>query len=208
MFDNPIRGRFNAYFLAAMDGYMHRKYSDLKTRMFQKAPSVIVEIGPGTGANLRYMPKGTRLIAVEPNRRMHPLLRQRARRKGIELDLRGVDGERRDLASSSVDFVFTSLVLCTVTRPEVVLAEVVRVLRSGGRFACIEHVAAPVGSGVRAVQGLIASPWRWVFEGCDLCRETGASLQAAGFSQVQIEHIVAKTIFVPLRHQIAAECVK
>jgi SAM-dependent methyltransferase len=208
MFDNPIRGRFNACFLAAMDGYMHSKYTDLKTRMFQKAPSVVVEIGSGTGANLRYMPKGTHLIAVEPNRRMHPLLRQRAKQKGIDLDLRETDGERLDLASSSVDFVFTSLVLCTVTKPEMVLAEVLRVLRSGGRFACIEHVAAPAGSGVRAVQDLIASPWRWVFEGCDLCRDTGASIQAAGFSQVEIEHIVAKTVFVPLRYQIAAECVK
>ena len=208
MFDNPIRGRFNAYFLAAMDGYMHRKYSDVKTRMFQKAPPVLVEIGPGAGANLRYMAKGTRLIAVEPNRRMHPLLRQRAKQKGIELDLRDVDGEQLDLASSSVDYVFTSLVLCTVTKPEMVLAEVLRVLRSGGRFVCIEHVAAPVGSGVRAVQDLIASPWRWLFEGCDLCRDTGELLQGAGFSQVNIERIVAKTIFVPLRYQIAAECVK
>lgn len=207
MFDNPIRGRFNAYFLAAMDGYMHSKYSDVKTRMFQKAPPMLVEIGPGAGANLRYMAKGTRLIAVEPNRRMHPLLRQRAKQKGIELDLRDVEGEQLDLASSSVDYVFTSLVLCTVTKPEMVLAEVLRVLRSGGRFVCIEHVAAPVGSGVRAVQDLIASPWRWLFEGCDLCRDTGEVLQGAGFSQVNIERILAKTIFVPLQYQIAAECV-
>jgi hypothetical protein len=28
MIDNPVRGRFNAWFLAAFDSYMHWKYAD------------------------------------------------------------------------------------------------------------------------------------------------------------------------------------
>jgi hypothetical protein len=74
MINNPIRGRFNAWFLAAGEGYMHRKYASLKTGLFREAPSVIVELGPGVGANLRYMPRGTTLFAIEPNKHMHPLL--------------------------------------------------------------------------------------------------------------------------------------
>jgi ubiquinone/menaquinone biosynthesis C-methylase UbiE len=187
---------------------MHRKYFDIKTRLLANTPPVIVELGPGTGANLRYLPAGTRLIAIEPNRRMHDVLRRRAKQRGIELDLRELDGEALDLTSSSVDFVFASLVLCTVAKPERVISEVLRVLRPGGRFACVEHVAAPINSRVRSLQRVLAHPWRWVFEGCDLCRDTGSTLQRAGFSRIDVQPIVASTIFVPLKYQIAATCVK
>jgi len=207
MIDNPVRGRFNAWFFAALDGYMHWKYANIKSRLFEQAPPVVVELGPGSGANLRYLPRGSRLIAIEPNRHMYPVLRRRATQCGIDLDLRELTGEKLDLASASVDFVFSSLVLCSVAKPEQVIAEVRRVLRPGGRFACIEHVAAPVGSGIHGLQRLIRRPWKWVFEGCDLCRDTGATLQASGFAQVYVQPLVLPTIFVPIRHQIAAVCV-
>lgn len=207
MIDNPVRGRFNAWFFAALDGYMHWKYADIKSRLFEQAPPVVVELGPGSGANLRYLPRGSRLIAIEPNRHMHPVLRRRAAQYGIELDLRGLAGEELDLPSASVDFVFSSLVLCSVEKPEQVIAEVRRVLRPGGRFACVEHVVAPAGSGVHGLQRLIRRPWKWVFEGCDLCRDTNATLRSSGFAQVDVQPLVLPTIFVPIRHQIAAVCI-
>ena len=208
MIDNPIRGRINAWFFAALDGYMHWKYKDIKSRLVGQAPLVIVEIGPGSGANLRYLPRGTRLIAIEPNRHMHALLRRRAKQRGIELDLRGLFGEQLDLQSESVDFVFSSLVLCSVENPKRVIAEVLRVLRPGGRFACVEHVEAPAGSVNHRLQRLIKRPWKWVFEGCDLCRDTTSTLQTAGFAQVNVQPLILPTIFIPIRHQITAVCLK
>jgi ubiquinone/menaquinone biosynthesis C-methylase UbiE len=208
MIDNPVRGRFNAWFLAALDGYMHWKYAAIKSRLLGQAPAVVVELGPGPGANLRYLPRGTKLIAVEPNLHMHPVLERRARQLGIDLDLRGLAGESLDLPSASVDFVFSSLVLCTVEKPEQVIAEVRRVLKPGGRFACVEHVEAPAGSAIYRMQRLIRRPWKWVFEGCDLCRDTGATLRSSGFAQVDVQSLVLPTIFVPIRHQITAMCVK
>ena len=207
MIDNPVRGRFNAWFLAALDGYMHWKYAAIKSRLLGQAPAVVVELGPGPGANLRYLPRGTKLIAVEPNPHMHPMLERRARQLGIDLDLRGLAGESLDLPSASVDFVFSSLVLCTVENPEQVIAEVRRVLKPGGRFACVEHVEAPAGSAIHRMQRLIRRPWKWVFEGCDLCRDTGATLRSSGFAQVDVQSLVLPTIFVPIRHQITAMCV-
>jgi SAM-dependent methyltransferase len=208
MFDNPVRGRFNAWFFAALDGYMHRKLRHVKSRLLADAPPVFVELGPGAGANLRYLLAGTRLIAIEPNRRMHDGLRRRARERGIELDLRESAGEALDLPTASVDFVFTSFVLCSASRPEAVVAEVRRVLRPDGRFVCLEHVVAPAGSGVRLLQRALERPWRWLFEGCELCRNTGSTLSAAGFARVELQPLVVPTIFAPIRYQIAATCVK
>ena len=58
---------------------MHWKYAEIKSRYLSGAPSVMVELGPGAGANLRYLPRGTRLIAIEPNLKMHALLRRGAK---------------------------------------------------------------------------------------------------------------------------------
>jgi SAM-dependent methyltransferase len=47
-----------------------------------------------------------------------------------------------NVPDASVDAVISSLVLCTVPDPAAVVAEVHRVLRPGGRYAFVEHVAA------------------------------------------------------------------
>jgi SAM-dependent methyltransferase len=205
--DHPLRGRLVAWGFAALDGYMHRKYAEIKPRLLAAAPSVVVELGPGAGANLRYLPRGTRLIAVEPNRHMHPTLRRRALECGIDLDLRGLPANHLDLPTASVDLVFASHVLCSVDQPRQVLAEARRILRPGGRFACVEHVAAPAGSAVRNLQRILQRPWKWAFEGCDLCRDTGEVLRASGFARVDIQRILLSTMVVPIRHQIAAVCI-
>jgi hypothetical protein len=51
------------------------------------------------------------------------------------------------------------------------------------------------------------APWKWVFEGCDLYRDTGAALKNAGFSKVDLRRLILATMFVPIRHQITAVCV-
>jgi SAM-dependent methyltransferase len=208
MLDHPVRGRFNAWFFQALDGYMHSRYAEIKPRLLRGAPPVMVELGPGSGGSLRYLRPGTRLIAFEPNQYMHPILRRRARQYGIDLDLRGLAGEETDLPAGSADFVFSTNVLCSVRQPDKVLAEVQRILKVGGRFACIEHVAAPDDSPESGVQRVLRKPWQWIFEGCDLCRDTGSHLRASGFARVEVEPLVLPDMFSPIRHQIAAICVK
>ena len=158
--DHPVRGRINAWLLLALDGYMHRKYGARKTAWFRDTAGIAVEIGPGTGANLRYVGRDLRLIAIEPNRRMRKPLLRRARDLGIDLELIEASAEATGLPDASVDMVFCSLVLCTVERPEAVLSEVRRILKRGGRFTCIEHVCAPRGSYTHRVQRALERPWR------------------------------------------------
>lgn len=209
---NPIRGRFNAAFFRFMDWYIHRKYRELKPRLFAGLTggdgAEVVEIGAGTGANFRYMKPGTRVIAIEPNVHMHPALERSARRYNIDLEIRGLVGEDLDLADGSARAVICSLVLCSVDDPGRVLSEVRRILAPGGRFICIEHVAAPPRSLVGRIQRWLERPWRWVFEGCHTHRDTAATLEAAGFSDVELERFTWPSAFVPVRPQIAAVCTR
>jgi ubiquinone/menaquinone biosynthesis C-methylase UbiE len=206
--ENPLRGRINAAFFHLMDGYMHWKYAALKTDLFRSLPRVLLEIGAGAGANLRYFAPGTRVIAAEPNRFMHAKLAARARRSGVELEVHDSGAEALAMPDGSVEAVVSSLVLCSVRDPEAAVREVLRVLKPGGRFVCIEHVAAPPNSVIGRIQRAVYRPWRWLFEGCHTHRDTAGLLERAGFSDVAIRRFTWSSAFVPVRPQIAAVCVK
>lgn len=204
---NPIRGRVNAAFFHLMDGYLHWKYKDTKRKLFSRLPRTVVELGAGTGANFRYLPRGSKVIAVEPNRYMHATLRRNAERWGIDLEILGRGAERLDLPDGSVEAVICSLVLCTVESPTQVLSEIRRVLAPEGRFICIEHVAAPLDTWVGRIQRWVFRPWRWFFEGCHTHRDTSGALETAGFARTEIESFTWRSAFIPVRPQIAAVCV-
>jgi ubiquinone/menaquinone biosynthesis C-methylase UbiE len=205
---HAVRGRFNAWLLEVLDGYQHRKYGALKREMFGGLPRTVLELGAGDGANFRYLAPGTRVIAIEPNMHMHRRLRARAARHGIHVDVRVATAEALPLADGTVDAVISSLVLCTVPDPARALAEVRRVLRPGGRYWCIEHVAAPEGTVLAELQRALRRPWGWLFEGCETCRDTARLLREAGFASVEVTPFTLPTVFAPIRAQIAAVAVR
>ncbi|GAA4773356.1 class I SAM-dependent methyltransferase [Actinomycetospora chlora] len=201
---HPVRGRLNAAFFRLVDGAVHRLLGERKAALFADLPATLVELGAGTGANMRYYAPGTRVIAIEPNPSMHGPLRASAARYGIDLEIRAVGAEDTGLPDGCVDAVVSTLVLCTVVDPAAALAEARRVLRPGGRLIVLEHVAAPEGSALARVQRALWSGWRWAFEGCDLQRHTGELLTAAGFADVALEHYRGgSTVFLPVDQQVA-----
>src|SRR5439155_26769491 len=120
----------------------------------------VLEIGPGTGANLPYYPPDIQWVGVEPNPYMHPYLQKEAGRRGLRADLRTGVAERLPLPDESVDAVVSTLALCSVADLPQVLREVRRVLRPGGRFIFIEHVASPPGTRLRRLQNLVRPVWQ------------------------------------------------
>ncbi len=81
--------------------------------------------------------------------------------------------------------------------------EVKRILRPGGRFVFLEHVAAPRGSGLRRVQEAIHRPWHWLGEGCHLTRDTETTLRRAGFSHLDVEQFASAWSWAPWAPHIA-----
>jgi ubiquinone/menaquinone biosynthesis C-methylase UbiE len=203
-----VRGRLNAVFFTALDRYLDHLLRPQKEAVFRDLPHTVVELGPGVGANLRYLSPGTRLIAVEPNPAMHHGLRARAARAQVELELHAVVAERLDLPDASVDAVLSSLVLCTVTDPAAVLAEVRRVLRPGGRYLFVEHVAAPEGTALRRLQRAVRRPWSWTFEGCSCERDLRAVIEAAGFAETAVTDHRVPGPFLPVSTQISGGAIR
>jgi SAM-dependent methyltransferase len=200
---HPVRGRLNAGFFTALDGYINGLVRDKKRKIFAALPDRVVEIGPGVGANLSYLPPECQLIAVEPNPHMHRALVRRAARHGVGIEIRHATADATGLEDQSVDAVISSLLLCTVADPERVVGEIRRVLRPGGMYAFLEHVAAPGGSRLRRLQRAVRRPWAWAFEGCSCERELAAVITAAGFASVEIDQYCLRSPFLPVNTQIA-----
>lgn len=204
---HPVRGRFNSAFFAVLGGYIDLHLRRRKRAVFAGLPQTVVELGSGVGANLRYLPPGARLIAIEPNPFMHARLRRAAAGQGLELEIRDVVAERIDLPDASADAVISSLVLCTVADLDAVLAEVRRVLRPGGRFSFAEHVVAREHTPTRWVQRALRRPWAWVFEGCSCERDLASAIESAGFASVNMQRYRIHSPLLPFNTHIAGTAI-
>jgi ubiquinone/menaquinone biosynthesis C-methylase UbiE len=96
--------------------------------------------------------------------------------------------EELPFADNSFDVVVSTLVMCTVASPRLVVAEIARVLRPGGELRLIEHVRAPQSSGRARAQDMLERPWGWVAGACHPNRNTRAILDDAGFDTSGIEN--------------------
>ncbi|HRX83973.1 MAG TPA: class I SAM-dependent methyltransferase [Phycisphaerae bacterium] len=169
-------------------GKRYRRFIDRrKPALFAGLAGDVLEVGYGAGANLPYLPQGIRYTGIEANPYMERHARAVAERHGVAVDLRGGDVRRLEFPNGSFDAVIATLVLCSVSDADRALAEIRRVLRPGGRFVFMEHVAAPAGSRTRRWQERTAPVWRFVGDGCSPARETGTLIQSAGFAKVDLE---------------------
>lgn len=152
----------------------------------------VLEVGYGTGPNLETYPKGTRLMALDAalqDADSRAYDEYRARRAGLRVGFTQGDAAQMPFADASFDAVVMIKTLCSVDDPEGVLREVSRVLKPGGRFGFVEHVAAASGSALETSQLLLDPVQQAVAGRCHLHRSTDAlvaqSVQAGLFERVE-----------------------
>jgi SAM-dependent methyltransferase len=184
-----ILQRYFAWLMARVSGRYNRELGPLKRSLFAELEGTVLEIGPGTGPNLSYFPPGVRWIGLEPNPGMHARLRREAERLGLRVELRDDDADAIALADESVDAVVSTLVLCSVADVDATLAELLRVLRPGGRLVFLEHVAAAPGTWLRGAQSLVCPAWRALNDNCHPDRETRQAIARAGFVDIRCESL-------------------
>ncbi|QKQ74622.1 class I SAM-dependent methyltransferase [Nostoc sp. TCL240-02] len=183
---------FFAWMMAQSSSTYDKIVGDRKRSLFANLQGKVLEIGPGTGPNLPYYPKDIHWIGIEPNPHMHSYLRKQAKKLGLNIDLRIGNAEWLDAEDNSIDTVVSTLVLCSVPNIDYTLQAILRVLKPGGRFLFIEHVAATKGTVLRQVQSAIRPIWKVIGDGCHPDRETLIALENAGFASVNFERFDAQ----------------
>jgi ubiquinone/menaquinone biosynthesis C-methylase UbiE len=142
----------------------------------------ILDIGSGTGTNLRYYPEEVDCVTVlDPNHENISYLKRKARGWGYGYNGRCLKtrigyGEKLPFEDGMFDSVVSTLILCTVDDPESVISEGIRVLKPGGRFVFIEHQLPKIAPQA-FVFNLISPIWH-APSGCNLNRRTEETIRS------------------------------
>ena len=162
----------------------------------------VVDVGAGTGVNLRYLESAARVVAVEPEPAMRRQLARKRADAAVAVELVDAVAESLPFQDASFDAVVFTCALCTIGDPDAALAEARRVLRPAGRLVFLEHVR---GSGRLARwQDRLTPLWSRLMAGCHPNRDTAAAVERAGFSIGRVEIFDPLPRWVPARPMLAA----
>jgi ubiquinone/menaquinone biosynthesis C-methylase UbiE len=150
-----------------------------------RAAGEVLEVGIGTGRNLGRYPPGVALTGVDLSPAMLAVARDRAAALGVDVRLVEGDAQALDLPDAAFDTVVATLALCAVPDDRRAVAELVRVLRPGGRLLLLDHVVA-TNRAARLVQRAL-DPLARRIDGDHLLRRPRALVEAAGLAVEEAE---------------------
>ena len=143
----------------------------------------VLEIGAGTGKNLRYHPAGTRVVGVDLSPKMLGRAQQKADAQGRDIDLILADAQHLPFRDRVFDEAVASFVFCSVPDPVAGLQEVARV--SAGRVHLLEHVRSANALAGKVMDVLNPVVVRVV--GANINRNTVENVRKAGVEQDTVE---------------------
>jgi ubiquinone/menaquinone biosynthesis C-methylase UbiE len=160
----------------------------MRRDLLAEAHGSVLEIGAGTGLNLRHYPGAVKELTVtEPDSAMFAKLSKAAAGHTLNPRVVRAPAEQLPFEDQSFDAVVSTMVLCTVNDPAASMAEIRRVLRPGGLFLLIEHVQAAEGKLLRKAQNSMHRPWKAFGCGCNCNLDTHDLLAAAGFDTAPLQ---------------------
>jgi ubiquinone/menaquinone biosynthesis C-methylase UbiE len=172
---------FAAVYDRMMAGTEEAGLTEKRAQLLSRAEGETVEIGAGTGLNLRhYRTDLERLVMTEPEEPMARRLREKAAESSVRAEVVEAPAEALPFPDDSFDTAVSTLALCTVEDPGKAIGELRRVLRPGGKLLFLEHVRAD-DPGLARWQDRVAPLWRAVGHGCNCNRPTPKLIEEAGF---------------------------
>ncbi|MGI5499689.1 methyltransferase domain-containing protein [Lentzea sp. CA-135723] len=124
-------------------GVLDRKvFGDSRAWACSQAHGEVLEVAVGTGLNLPHYPADAVVTGLDLSDGMLELARGRAADLGRAVTLRQGTAHALPFADASFDAVVCTLGLCAIPDHTAALAEMVRVLRPGGRLILLDHVAS------------------------------------------------------------------
>jgi ubiquinone/menaquinone biosynthesis C-methylase UbiE len=152
----------------------------------------VLEVGFGSGLNLRYYPETvTKVVGIDPSRTSAHLARKRIAASSFAVEFVGLSAEQLPVADASFDSVVSTFTLCTIPDVEGALREMRRALKPEGRFYFVEHGHAD-DPRVARWQDRLDGVEQKVFGGCHLNRDIATLIRQAGFEIERLEHAYLK----------------
>ena len=171
LYDATWGRAFAAYYDRALRASEEAGLADERHRLLESARGRTLEIGAGTGLNLRHYPdEVTELTLSEPDPYMAAGLRRLLARVTAPIQVVRAPAEELPFDDNTFDTAVATLVLCTVSSPEKAVSELRRVLKPGGTLLFLEHTRAD-GDKLAKWQDRLSGVWRFVADGCNCNRD-------------------------------------
>lgn len=175
IYQDRIFPKLNDHFLGAVE------VDDIRAELLGNAVGHVLEIGSGAGCNFVYYSRAiTSLTTVDPSEAMNRVARRTSRHFSFPIDQRTQSVETLTAKDDSFDTVVSTFVLCSVKDLRAGLAQIKRVLKTGGRFLFLERSRSP-DDNVARWQRKLTPLHRAIGNGSHLDRAIAEEIAAAGF---------------------------
>jgi ubiquinone/menaquinone biosynthesis C-methylase UbiE len=162
------------------------RQGDAKRRLFDLARGRTIFVAVGTGNDIKFLPAGLDVVALDVSSAMLEKARVKADRYDGHIELRLADVQRLEDSDGSFDTAITSCTFCSVPDPVLGLRELYRVLKPRGQLLMFEHVRSQV-----PMVGLFLDALTYVTRGIgpDLNRNTVENVRRAGFHVIGEQNV-------------------
>ena len=148
----------------------------------------ILEIGLGTGINIKFYPENVKkIIGIDVNKGMLKQFKKKSSDTKLEIQVLHQNGETLPFPDNSFSGVTSTYTLCTIKNITSALNEIYRVLRPGGKYYFLEHGLADNPKTQKWQHRLNPIQKIWA-GGCNLNRDINLLITNAGFKIQELKN--------------------
>lgn len=152
----------------------------------------VLEIGFGTGINLKFYPEDVKhIIGIDANEGMLKQAEKKISDSKIKIEIIHQSSESLPFADESFDAVLSTYTLCSIKNVTSALKEIFRVLKPGGKYYFLEHGLAdkPLTQKLQHWLNPIQNIWA---DGCNLNRNISELISDSGLKIVELKNYYMK----------------
>ena len=184
--NEKIKKRYNriaSYFDLLQKPMGTSGFDKWREKLIEQANGKTLEVGVGTGKNLRFYNRDMDLTAIDFSKNMLEKAKAKYRKELPMANFLEMDVENLDFEDNTFDTIVTSCVFCSVPNPIKGLQEIKRVLKPNGQLIMLEHVRSN-----GKILGALMDWFNFIplnIIGDNINRKTGENLRKAGFTNIE-----------------------
>ena len=180
--------QFGKYYDLIMHRIEQRVLKDRRRQLLGNVEGTVIEIGAGTGSNVPFYPRRTKVLAIEPSKGMVSQAQAKYGQSYQNIKWINTSVEAFNLldyhGEKQVDAIVATLVWCTLPNPTATVEQIKEWLKPGGKVFLIEHICPKTQPG-RGFVHFVQPLWGVISGHCHLNRDTDLLFKKAGFVPIQ-----------------------
>lgn len=131
---------FSGFYDLVFGKWFHQSRADAIQLLNIRGGDTVLEVGVGTGLSLPFYPRNCKVVGIDFCEPMLEKGRQRVGQYQLNhIQLMKMDAMKMSFPDNSFDAVFAAYVITAVPDPHQVIAEMIRVCKTGGKIVLLNH---------------------------------------------------------------------